>query len=68
MKRTWGIVPLASVPTPASSTFVVPPIQAFPSANARLYATRAQTTPTAPRAAKLIIIVFREFLERTSPP
>ncbi len=36
MNRTCGMVPLASVPTPASSAFVVPPIQAFPSAKARL--------------------------------
>ena len=40
----------------------------IPSANARLYASSAQTTPTAPSAAKLIIMVFSEFLERTSPP
>jgi hypothetical protein len=62
------MVPFASVPTPASSAFVVPPIQAFPSAKARLYARSAHTTPTTPSAAKLIIMVFREFLERTRPP
>ena len=30
------MVPLASVPTPANSAFVNPPIHAFPSAKARL--------------------------------
>ena len=46
----------------------MPPSSGPPSAKARLYAASAQTMPTAPSATKLIIIVFSEFLDRTSPP
>ncbi len=46
----------------------MPPIEAFPSAKARLYPASAQTMPTAPSATKLIIMVLSEFFDRTSPP
>ena len=53
---------------PFRTRFAVPPISGPPSANARLYAPSAHTMPTAPSAAKLIIIVLSEFLDRTRPP
>ena len=38
------------------------------SPNASEYPTKAHTTATTPTEAKLIIIVFSTFFERTSPP
>jgi hypothetical protein len=40
----------------------------LPGANAREYPKAAQSTPTNPSETKLIIIVFRQFLDRTRPP
>jgi hypothetical protein len=68
MKRRWGMLPLASRPTPRRRAWPSPPIQGLPSAKARLYPKRAQMSPTKARAAKLIIMVFKAFLLRTNPP
>jgi hypothetical protein len=68
MKRTCGMVPLASVPTPLSPRLAKLPSNGPPSPSARLYAATAQVIPTTPSATKLIIMVFSEFLLRTRPP
>ena len=64
----WGIVPLGSVLTSFSSAIEKSPTSVPPSPKASEYASSAQTTIDTPNATKLIIMVFRAFLEFTRPP
>jgi len=68
MKSMSGMLPFGCTPTPLKKAMDRSPTHAPPSPNASEYPTRAQSTPVNPKAMKLIIIVFRTFLERTRPP
>jgi hypothetical protein len=62
------IAPVGSRPTFARKASDMSPIQLLPGDNASEYPTSAHSTPTNPSETKLIIMVLRAFLERTSPP
>ena len=68
MNSMSGMVPFGCIPTPFRKAIERSPTTAPPSPNASEYPTTAQSTPAKPKAMKLIIIVFRTFLERTKPP
>ncbi len=68
MKSMSGMVPLGPIPTPFRKSIERSPTKAPPSPKAREYPATAHSTPEKPNAMKLIIIVFKTFLDGTSPP
>ena len=68
-----GIVSVTMAPFSDSPTLLRnandrSPSQFEPGLSASEYPTSAQSTPTNPSEMKLIIIVFKAFFDRTSPP
>ena len=62
------IAPVSASPTPLRKAKDRSPSQFEPGLRASVYPMKAQSTPTNPSEMKLIIIVLRAFLDRTSPP
>ena len=68
MNVRCGMDPLGSMPTPFRNRYSKPPMNALPSANARLYPYTAQSSVMSAIIAKDCISVPSTFLFLTSPP